>query len=65
VIGPPSSTPVVVGDSVYLGTGTRETDLEYKAVSSQLQNAFKSSLGESPLSPISGVEAFRLAGDLR
>jgi polyvinyl alcohol dehydrogenase (cytochrome) len=64
VIGPPSSTAVVVGDSVYLGTGTRETDLEYKAISNQLQNTFKNFLGESPLSPISGIQAFRLARDL-
>jgi outer membrane protein assembly factor BamB len=64
VVGPPSSTAVVAGDSVYLGTGTRETDLEYKAVNSNLQDALKDSVGESPLSPISGVQAFRLAADL-
>jgi outer membrane protein assembly factor BamB len=64
VVGPPSSTAVVAGDSLYLGTGTRETDLEYKAVSDQLQNTFKNFLGESPLSPISGIQAFRLAKDL-
>lgn len=64
VVGPPSSTAVVAGDSVYLGTGTRETDLEYKAISDQLQNAFKNFLGESPLSPISGIQAFRLAKDM-
>ncbi len=63
VIGPPSSTAVVAGDSLYLGTGTRETDLEYKAISNQLQNLFKNSLGESPLSPVSGIQAFRLAQD--
>jgi len=64
VVGPPSSTAVVSGDSLYLGTGTRETDLEYKAVSDQLQNVLKGLVGESPLSPISGVQAFRLAADL-
>lgn len=64
VLGPPSSTAVVAGDSVYIGTGTRETDLEYKAVNSQLQDALKGSVGESPLSPVSGVQAYRLAADL-
>ncbi|HWB66040.1 MAG TPA: PQQ-binding-like beta-propeller repeat protein [Mycobacteriales bacterium] len=64
VIGPPSSTAVVAGDSVYIGTGTRETDLEYKAVSDTLQNLLKNTLGESPLSPISGIQAFRLARDV-
>lgn len=62
VIGPPSSTPVVVGDSVYVGTGTRETDLEWKAFNNQLEDAFGGTVGESPLSPVSGVQAFRLAG---
>lgn len=64
VIGPPSSTAVVAGDSVYVGTGTRETDLEYKAVSDTLQNLLKNLVGESPLSPISGIQAFRLARDV-
>jgi outer membrane protein assembly factor BamB len=64
VAGPPSSTAVVAGDSVYVGTGTRETDLEYKAVSNELENALKDSIGESPLSPVSGVQAFRLATDV-
>ncbi|HVU73734.1 MAG TPA: PQQ-binding-like beta-propeller repeat protein [Mycobacteriales bacterium] len=61
VVGPPSSGAVVAGDLVVLGTGTRETDLEYKAVNSSLQDALAGSVGESPLSPISGVQAFRLA----
>jgi polyvinyl alcohol dehydrogenase (cytochrome) len=64
VVGPPSSNAVVAGDSLYVGTGTRETDLEYKAVNSQLQDTLKGTVGESPLSPISGVQAFRLAADL-
>lgn len=64
VVGPPSSTAVVVGDSMYIATGTRETDLEYKAVNSTLQNILKKYIGESPLSPISGVQAFRLAADV-
>jgi polyvinyl alcohol dehydrogenase (cytochrome) len=61
VLGPPASTAVVAGDSVYLGTGTRETDLEYKAVGLSLQKGFVDAIGESPLSPLSGVQAFRLA----
>ncbi|MBV9870093.1 MAG: PQQ-binding-like beta-propeller repeat protein [Frankiaceae bacterium] len=64
VLGPPSSTAVVAGDSLYVGTGTRETDLEYKAVSDQLENALKDTIGESPLSPVSGVQAYRLAAHL-
>lgn len=64
VVGPPSSTAVVVGDSLYVATGTRETDLEYKAVNSTLQDILKSYIGESPLSPVSGVQAFRLAADV-
>ena len=61
VLGPPSSTAVVTGDSVYLGTGTRETDLEYKAVGLELQKSFTDTIGESPLSPLSGVQAWTLA----
>jgi len=61
VLGPPSSTAVVVGDSVYLGTGTRETDLEYKAFGLELQKSFTDTIGESPLSPLSGVQAWVLA----
>lgn len=60
VIGPPSSTAVVAGDSVYVGTGTRETDLEWKAFNSTLEDLFASTTGASPLSPLSGVAAFRL-----
>jgi outer membrane protein assembly factor BamB len=62
VVGPPSSTAVVAGDTVLLGTGTRETDLEYKAFDSRLEDALGSVTGASPLSPVSGVQAFRLVG---
>jgi outer membrane protein assembly factor BamB len=62
VLGPPSSGATVVGDSVYVGTGTRETDLEYKAFGLKVQKSFTDTLGESPLSPVSGVEAWELAG---
>ena len=61
-MGPPSSTAVVSGGTVVVATGTRETDLEYKAVSSQLQDALGKVTGASPLSPVSGVQAFRLVG---
>jgi outer membrane protein assembly factor BamB len=60
VIGPPSSAAVVAGNSVYLGTGTRETDLEYKALGLKLEKTETDLLGESPLSPISGVQAWEL-----
>lgn len=50
--GAPSSTPVPVGHSVYLGTGTRTTDAEYKATDGHTV---------SPLSPLSGVWAFSVA----
>jgi hypothetical protein len=56
VPAPPSSTPVAVGDSVYMGGGTRTTDAEYKSFGNDLQT-----LGNHPLSPVSGVFAFRVA----
>lgn len=62
VVGPPSSAAVVAGDTVLLGTGTRETDLEYKAFKTGLEDTLSSVTGASPLSPVSGVQAFRLAG---
>jgi len=58
--GPPSSAPVIVGDSIYVAIGTSETDLEFKAFSHDLENAFKDSIGQSPLSPLSGIFAFKL-----
>jgi polyvinyl alcohol dehydrogenase (cytochrome) len=60
VVGPPSSTAVVAGDTVLVSTGTRETDLEYKAFSTDLQDALGSVTGASPLSPLSGVQAFKV-----
>jgi outer membrane protein assembly factor BamB len=56
--GPPSSAPVVVGDSVYVGVGTRTSDLEYKAFGGDALTEF---LGASPLSLLAGVVAFELA----
>jgi outer membrane protein assembly factor BamB len=58
--GPPSSAPVIVGDSIYVAIGTSETDLEFKAFSHELENAFAGTIGQSPLSPLSGILAFRL-----
>lgn len=51
VLGPPSSTAVVDGSTVVVGSGTRETDLEYKAFGHAVD----------PLQPASGIQAFRLA----
>jgi glucose dehydrogenase len=51
VLGPPSSTAVVDGSTVIVGSGTRETDLEYKAFGHAID----------PLQPASGIQAFRLA----
>ena len=60
--GPPASAPAVVGDSVYLGGGTRETDAEYKAIrdSGIDTQALASAVGPHPLSPLSGIFAFRV-----
>jgi polyvinyl alcohol dehydrogenase (cytochrome) len=60
-LGAPSSQPVVVGDTVYVGAGTRETDLEFKAFGDRVQRLAARPLGEHPLSRLSGVYAFRLA----
>ncbi|MGH2727231.1 MAG: PQQ-binding-like beta-propeller repeat protein, partial [Actinomycetota bacterium] len=59
--GAPSSTPVPLGDMLFTGTGTRETDLEFKAFGDQLQQVLSGPLGEHPLSRLSGVFAYRLA----
>jgi outer membrane protein assembly factor BamB len=61
IIGPPSSTAAVAGNDVYVGTGTSETDLEYKALGLTLQKSFTDLIGESPLAPLSGIQAFQLA----
>jgi outer membrane protein assembly factor BamB len=58
--GPPSSAPVIVGDSIYVDIGTSESDLEFKAFDHRLQDLFGSTIGQSPLSPLSGVVAFKL-----
>lgn len=62
VLGPPASAPAVVGDSVYLGGGTRETDAEFKGArdagidTQQLASV----LGPHPLSPLSSISAFHI-----
>jgi hypothetical protein len=54
---------VPVGRDVFLGVGTRTTDVEYKAFNDQLVDAFAGTpLGASPLSIPSGVYRFALAG---
>jgi outer membrane protein assembly factor BamB len=50
VLGPPSGTAVVDGSTVVVGSGTRETDLEYKAFGHAID----------PLQPASGIQAFHL-----
>jgi outer membrane protein assembly factor BamB len=60
-IGPPSSTAVVSGSSVYLGTGTNESDLEYKGLGLAVPAGVQRAIGQSPLSPLSGVQAWQLA----
>ena len=53
---------VRVGDSIYLGNGTRETDAEFKGArdtgidTQQLASV----LGPHPLSPLSGITAYHL-----
>jgi outer membrane protein assembly factor BamB len=58
--GPPSAAPVIVGDTIYQAVGTSESDLEFKAFAHELQDAFGETIGQSPLSPLSGVIAFKL-----
>jgi hypothetical protein len=55
--GAPSSAPAIVGDHVFIGAGTRTTDAEFKAFGG---GALDPLVGPSPLSPASGVYAFRL-----
>ncbi|MGH2829680.1 MAG: PQQ-binding-like beta-propeller repeat protein [Actinomycetota bacterium] len=57
--GAPSSTPVVSAGWLYTGTGTRETDLEFKAFGNELGDAFEDAIGAHPLSPASAIMAFR------
>jgi polyvinyl alcohol dehydrogenase (cytochrome) len=57
-LGAPSSSPTVVGDRVFLGTGTRTTDLEFKAFGGGVLDPV---VGPSPLSPASSVSSFRVA----
>ena len=60
LLGAPSSSPVPLGRSVYIGMGTSETDLEFKAFGA---NAITAATGlETPLDPLSGIAAFRVVG---
>jgi outer membrane protein assembly factor BamB len=56
VVGPPSSAPVTVGSMMFIGGGTRTTDLEYKAFGAGALDAF----GPSPLTPVSGIWGYKL-----
>jgi outer membrane protein assembly factor BamB len=60
VVGAPSSSPTVVGDTIYLGGGTRTSDVEFKALGA---SAAETLLGASPLSPASGLFAYRIVLD--
>jgi outer membrane protein assembly factor BamB len=64
LIGPPASAPAVVGDRVFVGSGTRETDAEFKAARDAgiPTDELASVAGPHPLSPLSGLTAFKLAG---
>jgi outer membrane protein assembly factor BamB len=58
--GAPASAPAIVGDSVYFGIGTRETDAEFKAFGNEIGDFFEQTIGEHPLSPLSGIAAYEL-----
>jgi hypothetical protein len=49
-----------VGDSVYLGGGTRTTDAEYKSFKNSGLPDPSAQLGNSPLSPLSAVVGYRV-----
>jgi hypothetical protein len=57
LLGASSSAPTIVGDQVLIGTGTRTTDVEFKAFGG---SALEPLLGASPLSPLSSVSSFRI-----
>jgi outer membrane protein assembly factor BamB len=63
LIGPPASAPAVVGDHIFLGSGTRETDAEFKGARDTgiPTDELATIAGPHPLSPLSGITAFRLA----
>jgi hypothetical protein len=58
VVGAPSSSPTVVGATIFIGGGTRTSDVEFKAFGA---SAAETLLGASPLSPASGLFAYRIA----
>ena len=55
ILGPPSSTAVVSGSSIYLGTGTNETDLEYKALG--LAVPADSAARDRPVAPLPAIRS--------
>jgi len=59
--GAPSGAAVVVGDMLFFGTGTRESDAEFKAFGDQIQELVSGPLGEHPLSRLSGIFGYKLA----
>jgi polyvinyl alcohol dehydrogenase (cytochrome) len=59
VVGAPSAAPIPVGDNLIMAAGTRTTDVEYKTFGADPLDMLA---GPSPLSPLSGVWGFTLAG---
>lgn len=57
VFGASSSSPTVVGDTIYLGSGTRTSDLEFKAFGADALSPY---LGVSPISYASGLFAYKI-----
>jgi hypothetical protein len=57
LVGAPSSSATIVGDQVLIGTGTRTTDVEFKAFGA---SGVEPLVGPSPLSPASSVTSFRV-----
>lgn len=58
LIGATSSAPVIVGDSIYVGSGTRTTDAEYKQFGG---GALDGVVGPHVLSPLAGTWGFELS----
>ena len=58
--GPPSAAAVATGNQVIMGLGTSETDLEFKALGMGALDALAPIFGSSPISRLSGIEAFQI-----
>jgi polyvinyl alcohol dehydrogenase (cytochrome) len=58
--GPPASAAEATGNPVIMGLGTSETDLEFKALGMGALDALAPIFGSSPISRLSGIEAFQI-----